>query len=189
MNEAKFELLNVIEIARQTSQGMDYLHAKNIIHRYVTLRQVPDDQISIKLYSLFVAGTWNRTTYFFTMTTLLWKSVTLVWQQWNLDGLIANKPNRWATDSNCQNIVPSPNLPLTRDRSHVRKGFGSPIFVLKFQNELVYKEASQSQNIAHFPHFSNLPAVFSGWHQRSSKWSMMTHTPSGLTSMHMVSLE
>ena len=39
MNEAKFELLNVIEIARQTSQGMDYLHAKNIIHRYVTLRQ------------------------------------------------------------------------------------------------------------------------------------------------------
>ena len=39
VNEAKFELLNVIEIARQTSQGMDYLHAKNIIHRYVTLRQ------------------------------------------------------------------------------------------------------------------------------------------------------
>ena len=34
VNEAKFELLNVIEIARQTSQGMDYLHAKNIIHRY-----------------------------------------------------------------------------------------------------------------------------------------------------------
>ena len=33
VNEAKFELLNVIEIARQTSQGMDYLHAKNIIHR------------------------------------------------------------------------------------------------------------------------------------------------------------
>ena len=33
VNEAKFELLNVIEIARQSSQGMDYLHAKNIIHR------------------------------------------------------------------------------------------------------------------------------------------------------------
>ena len=33
VNEAKFELLNVIEIARQTSQGMDYLHAKNITHR------------------------------------------------------------------------------------------------------------------------------------------------------------
>ena len=52
MNEAKFELLNVIEIARQTSQGMDYLHAKNIIHRYVTLRQVPDDQISIIFFVL-----------------------------------------------------------------------------------------------------------------------------------------
>merc|ERR1719367_1205605 len=33
VNESKFELLNTIEIARQTSQGMDYLHAKNIIHR------------------------------------------------------------------------------------------------------------------------------------------------------------
>ena len=36
MNEVgpQWELLNVIEIARQTSQGMDYLHAKNIIHRW-----------------------------------------------------------------------------------------------------------------------------------------------------------
>lgn len=31
--ENKFELLMVIEIARQISQGMDYLHAKSIIHR------------------------------------------------------------------------------------------------------------------------------------------------------------
>ena len=52
VNEAKFELLNVIEIARQTSQGMDYLHAKNIIHRYVTRRQVSDYQISITLHIL-----------------------------------------------------------------------------------------------------------------------------------------
>jgi hypothetical protein len=31
--ETKFELLQLIDIARQTAQGMDYLHAKNIIHR------------------------------------------------------------------------------------------------------------------------------------------------------------
>lgn len=31
--ESKFEMLQVIDIARQTAQGMDYLHAKNIIHR------------------------------------------------------------------------------------------------------------------------------------------------------------
>ena len=45
VNEAKFELLNVIEIARQTSQGMDYLHAKNIIHRYC---QCQINQITIE---------------------------------------------------------------------------------------------------------------------------------------------
>ena len=33
VTESKFELLNIIEIARQISQGIDYLHAKNIIHR------------------------------------------------------------------------------------------------------------------------------------------------------------
>ena len=31
--ETRFELQHIIDIARQTSQGMDYLHAKNIIHR------------------------------------------------------------------------------------------------------------------------------------------------------------
>ena len=31
--ETKFDLLTLIDIARQTAQGMDYLHAKNIIHR------------------------------------------------------------------------------------------------------------------------------------------------------------
>ncbi|KYO49027.1 serine/threonine-protein kinase B-raf [Alligator mississippiensis] len=33
VQEAKFEMFQRIEIARQTAQGMDYLHAKNIIHR------------------------------------------------------------------------------------------------------------------------------------------------------------
>ncbi|KAK8392650.1 hypothetical protein O3P69_014822 [Scylla paramamosain] len=33
VQETKFELMRITDIARQTSQGMDYLHAKNIIHR------------------------------------------------------------------------------------------------------------------------------------------------------------
>uniref|UniRef100_A0A0A9X2K4 non-specific serine/threonine protein kinase n=2 Tax=Lygus hesperus TaxID=30085 RepID=A0A0A9X2K4_LYGHE len=33
VQETKFDLLTLIDIARQTAQGMDYLHAKNIIHR------------------------------------------------------------------------------------------------------------------------------------------------------------
>uniref|UniRef100_A0A3Q3X3Q7 RAF proto-oncogene serine/threonine-protein kinase n=1 Tax=Mola mola TaxID=94237 RepID=A0A3Q3X3Q7_MOLML len=31
--ETNFKIIQLIEIARQTAQGMDYLHAKNIIHR------------------------------------------------------------------------------------------------------------------------------------------------------------
>ncbi|XP_076332952.1 serine/threonine-protein kinase A-Raf-like isoform X2 [Tachypleus tridentatus] len=33
VQECKFEMFELINIARQTAQGMDYLHAKNIIHR------------------------------------------------------------------------------------------------------------------------------------------------------------
>lgn len=33
VSETRFELNTAIDIARQVAQGMDYLHAKNIIHR------------------------------------------------------------------------------------------------------------------------------------------------------------
>ncbi|KAK2885972.1 hypothetical protein QQF64_020493 [Cirrhinus molitorella] len=33
MQETNFQMFQLIDIARQTAQGMDYLHAKNIIHR------------------------------------------------------------------------------------------------------------------------------------------------------------
>ncbi|KAM6980164.1 RAF proto-oncogene serine/threonine-protein kinase [Aplochiton taeniatus] len=33
VQDTKLEILQLIDIARQTAQGMDYLHAKNIIHR------------------------------------------------------------------------------------------------------------------------------------------------------------
>ena len=54
VNEAKFELLNVIEIARQTSQGMDYLHAKNIIHRDLKSNNIflHDDNFTVKIGDL-----------------------------------------------------------------------------------------------------------------------------------------
>ena len=31
--DTRFELLHLMDISRQTAQGLDYLHAKNIIHR------------------------------------------------------------------------------------------------------------------------------------------------------------
>nr|XP_032825588.1 serine/threonine-protein kinase A-Raf-like isoform X1 [Petromyzon marinus]XP_032825589.1 serine/threonine-protein kinase A-Raf-like isoform X1 [Petromyzon marinus] len=41
VNESKFEVFQLIDIARQTAQGMDYLHAKNIIHRDLKSNTVP----------------------------------------------------------------------------------------------------------------------------------------------------
>lgn len=48
--ETKFELLTHIEIARQTAQGMDYLHAKNIIHRDLKSNNIfLHDDLTVKI--------------------------------------------------------------------------------------------------------------------------------------------
>ena len=31
--DSKFEIIDIIEVAKQTSRGMSYLHSKNIVHR------------------------------------------------------------------------------------------------------------------------------------------------------------
>uniref|UniRef100_A0A6B0VE60 non-specific serine/threonine protein kinase n=1 Tax=Ixodes ricinus TaxID=34613 RepID=A0A6B0VE60_IXORI len=48
--ESKFEMLQVIDIARQTAQGMDYLHAKNIIHRDLKTNNIfLHDDLTVKI--------------------------------------------------------------------------------------------------------------------------------------------
>ncbi|XP_077540467.1 serine/threonine kinase raf oncogene isoform X1 [Haemaphysalis longicornis] len=48
--ESKFEMLQVIDIARQTAQGMDYLHAKNIIHRDLKSNNIfLHDDLTVKI--------------------------------------------------------------------------------------------------------------------------------------------
>lgn len=58
--ETKFELLTLIEIARQTAQGMDYLHAKNIIHRDLKSNNIFLHDLTVKIGDFGLATVKSR---------------------------------------------------------------------------------------------------------------------------------
>ncbi|KAJ8882786.1 hypothetical protein PR048_014600 [Dryococelus australis] len=59
--ETKFELVPLIDIGRQTAQGMDYLHAKNIIHRDLKSNNIfLHDDMTVKIGDFGLATVKTR---------------------------------------------------------------------------------------------------------------------------------
>ncbi|KAJ7403033.1 Serine/threonine-protein kinase-transforming protein mil [Pitangus sulphuratus] len=55
VQETKFQMFQLIDIARQTAQGMDYLHAKNIIHR-----DMKSNRLTVKIGDFGLATVKSR---------------------------------------------------------------------------------------------------------------------------------
>uniref|UniRef100_A0A7N6FGW1 non-specific serine/threonine protein kinase n=1 Tax=Anabas testudineus TaxID=64144 RepID=A0A7N6FGW1_ANATE len=59
--ETKFEMIKLIDIARQTAQGMDYLHAKSIIHRDLKSNNIfLHDDLTVKIGDFGLATVKSR---------------------------------------------------------------------------------------------------------------------------------
>lgn len=84
--EIKFELFTLIEIARQTAQGMDYLHAKNIIHRDLKSNNIfLHDDLTVKIgdFGLATAKTkWSGSQQFHQPSgSILWMAPEVIRMQ------------------------------------------------------------------------------------------------------------
>lgn len=60
VHEKRFDVQHIIEIARQTAQGMDYLHAKNIIHRDLKSNNIFFNDMVVKIGDFGLATVKTR---------------------------------------------------------------------------------------------------------------------------------
>ncbi|KAK7590252.1 hypothetical protein V9T40_001865 [Parthenolecanium corni] len=60
VHEKRFDVQHIIEITRQTAQGMDYLHAKNIIHRDLKSNNIFFNDMVVKIGDFGLATVKTR---------------------------------------------------------------------------------------------------------------------------------
>uniref|UniRef100_A0A8C4WWT3 non-specific serine/threonine protein kinase n=1 Tax=Eptatretus burgeri TaxID=7764 RepID=A0A8C4WWT3_EPTBU len=87
--ETKFEMFHLIDIARQTAQGMDYLHAKSIIHRDLKSNNIfLHEDLTVKIGDFGLATVKSRWSGSHQLTqpsgSILWMAPEVIRMQENI---------------------------------------------------------------------------------------------------------